>query len=115
MVDAGRGQNDAFVGFYTEGFPSLGDDYADNFAVLKDQVGHFRVGFQLRAEAFRVFPHGLHVDAAGSGGTAVLIIVNTVCHQVLADIGNMAVAVHADPFDAAGVRQPVDAVRSAVG
>ena len=40
---------------------------------------------------------------------------DTVGHDLILDIGDVAVAIDAGPFQAAGIRQPVDVCRSAVG
>ena len=40
---------------------------------------------------------------------------DTVCHDLILNIGDVAVAIDAGPFQAAGIRQPVDVRRSAVG
>ena len=116
LVDGRGAQDDALVRLRADGLAIANRLGADDRAVLGlNQLGDFSVELDLSALFLGVVENRLNEDAAGAGRAAALVDVDTVRHELILDVRDVAVTVQARPLDAAGVGQPLDMARRAVG
>ena len=116
LVDGSGAEDDALGRLHADGLAIAHCLSADDPAIFRaDELGDFGVVLDHSALILRILEHGLHEDAAAAGSAAALVHMDAVRIQVFAHIRDVAVTVQARPLDAAGVGEPVDVLRRALG